>query len=67
MPTDSAAVTADANPQLAPALAALRSNLRKMDQYSGVAQGIEGAAGGVISLIEEMGRSVAGIIRSRGF
>lgn len=60
-------MTADANPQLAPALSALRSNLRKMDEYAGIAGGIEGAAGGVISLVEEFGRSVAGIIRSRGF
>lgn len=60
-------MTADASPLLAPALSTLRANLRKMQSYVGAAKAVENAADSGISLLELMGRSVAGIIRSRGF
>jgi hypothetical protein len=45
----------------------LRHNIRRLDDMRGVATTLENAADGAISLLELMTRSVAGIVRSRGF
>lgn len=55
------------NPYLPEALSALHRNMRRLDDLRGTARTAENATNGIISFIEEASRSVAGIIRSRGF
>jgi hypothetical protein len=63
----STSTSTSTNPHLPAALSSLRHNLRRLEDLRGVATSVENAADSAISLLELMTRSVAGIVRSRGF
>lgn len=60
-------VETSGNPYLPEAQNALRRNLRRLDDVRGAIGAVENGADGVIGFIEEASRSIAGILRSRGF